>query len=58
MPENPHQETILAVYSMLRGFLNAMDAQDPTCSDLFICEAARESAQLGNLGQIAAKIGR
>jgi hypothetical protein len=57
--ESEHQkEVFLASYSLLRGFLNAMDAQESKCSNLFMCEAAQEAAKIGQIGQIVAKVGR
>ena len=47
---------MLASYNMLRGFLNAMDAQNIDCANYFICEAASESAKLGQFGQVMAKV--
>ena len=32
------REAALACYSMLRGFLNTMDAESPDCSKRFMCE--------------------
>ena len=32
------REAAFACYSMLRGFLNAMDAESSDCSKRFICE--------------------
>lgn len=52
-----NQEAILASYSIFRGFLNAMDAQDPTCSQFFICEGSQEAAKLGWIGRSLAKVG-
>ena len=41
---------------MLRGFLNALDAHDKTCSNFFICQAAQESSRAGQFGQLLAKV--
>ena len=41
---------------MLRGFLNALDAHDKTCSNFFICQAAQESSKAGQFGQLLAKV--
>ena len=35
------REAALACYSMLRGFMNAMDAESPECSKRFICEVVK-----------------
>ena len=53
-----NQEAILASYSIFRGFLNAMDAEDSTCSQYFICEGSQEAAKLGWIGRSLAKVGR
>merc|ERR1740122_653974 len=50
------EEVMLASYSMLRGFLNALDAHDKTCSNFFICQAAQESSKAGQFGQLLAKV--
>ena len=50
------KEVMLASYSMLRGFLNALDAHDKTCSNFFICQAAQESSKAGQFGQLLAKV--
>ena len=55
---NQGKTAILASYSMFRGFLNAMDAQDPTCSRFFMCEASKEASKLGPVGKILAKVAR
>ena len=50
------QEVMEASYSMLRGFLNALDAQDKICSNFFVCEAAEEASKLGLIGKMLAKV--
>ena len=53
-----NQEAILASYSIFRGFLNAMDAEDSICSQFFICEGSHEAAKLGWIGTSLAKVAR
>jgi hypothetical protein len=43
---------------MLRGFLNAMDADDEDCAGKFLCEGAIEAAGRGELGMIIAEVAR
>ena len=45
-----NQEVVFASYSLFRGFLNAMDAEDSMCSRFFICEATKETSKLGWIG--------
>ena len=52
------REGALASYSMFRGFLNAMDAETPACSKLFICEAAVQASKRGQTGFLVAKAAR
>ena len=54
--EDHKKETIFASYSMLRGFLNTLDAQDQICSNYFICQASREASKVGHVGQLLAKV--
>ena len=56
MNDDHKKEVMLASYSMLRGFLNALDAHDKTCSNFFICQAAQESSKAGQFGQLLAKV--
>ena len=53
-----NQEGVLASYSLFRGFLNAMDAEDSICSQFFICEGSHEAAKLGWIGTSLAKVAR
>ena len=53
-----NQEVVFASYSLFRGFLNAMDAEDSMCSRFVICEAAKEASKLGWIGTSLAKVGR
>jgi len=53
---NQKNETILASYSMLRGFLNALDAHDQVCSNYFMCQAAFNASKMGDIGLNLAKI--
>ena len=58
-PNSDHgKEAMLASYSLFRGFLNAMDAEDPSCSRLFMCEASQEASRIGVIGKTLAKVGR
>lgn len=50
------KEVLEASYSMLRGFLNALDAHDKNCSNYFVCEAAQEAAKLGAVGKTLAGV--
>ena len=50
------QEVVQACYTLLRGFLNAMDAYDNDCSNFFTCEATKEASKLGKIGQVLAKV--
>jgi len=52
-----NQEVVLASYSLFRGFLNALDAENSTCSQFIICEASKEAAKLGWIGKSLAKVG-
>lgn len=47
-----------ASYSLLRGFLNALAADDAECAKRFLCEGAEEAAAAGPLGQVVATVGR
>ncbi len=45
---------------MLRGFLNAMDAANEDCGQMFLCEAAEAAAKRGDVGHavgVAARYG-
>ena len=53
-----NQEVVLASYSLFRGFLNALNAENSTCSQFIICEASKEAAKLGWIGKSLAKVGR
>ena len=53
-----NQEGVLASYSLFRGFLNAVDAEDSTCSQFFICEGSYEAAKFGWTGTSLAKVAR
>lgn len=55
---NHGKTAVMASYSMFRGFLNAMDAEDPNCSRLFMCEASKEASKLGSIGKTLAKVAR
>ena len=52
------RQAMLASYSMFRGFLNALDADNPACSALFMCEAAVEAARRGQTGYTVSKAAR
>ena len=56
MDKDHKKEVMLASYSMLRGFMNAMDAHDQICSNFYICQAAKESSKTGQVGKILAKV--
>ena len=53
---NQKSEAIQASYTLLRGFLNAMDAYDNVCSNFFICEAAHQASKSGKIGKTLAKV--
>ncbi|MPC16822.1 uncharacterized protein LOC123499706 [Portunus trituberculatus] len=50
------QEAASASYSLLRGFLNALTAQDQECANKFVCEGAEEAAAAGPLGEVVARV--
>ncbi|CAL4106420.1 unnamed protein product, partial [Meganyctiphanes norvegica] len=52
------QEAGVACYSMYRGYLNALAVEDdsPDCAKRFLCEAAEEAAQAGQLGKMIANV--
>lgn len=52
------QEAASASYSLLRGFLNALAAQDQECANKFVCEGAEEAAAAGPLGEVVARVAR
>merc|ERR1712008_418608 len=54
--EDRKKEAMFASYSMLRGFMNALDAKDQICSNFFICQAAQESRKIGEVGKNLAKV--
>ncbi|XP_076061554.1 uncharacterized protein LOC143037305 [Oratosquilla oratoria] len=43
-------------YSMLRGFMNTLAAQDTNCAMKFLCEGAQEAATAGPLGEVIAEV--
>nr|XP_027230154.1 uncharacterized protein LOC113821830 [Penaeus vannamei] len=51
------QQATSACYSLLRGFLNALAAQDPECARRFLCEGAEEAAAAGPVGEVIASVG-
>ncbi|XP_023320981.1 uncharacterized protein LOC111695748 [Eurytemora carolleeae] len=59
--DNPQlKEGTLAAYSMFRGFLNSMENEEEnksSCAKLSMCEAAREAANLGEIGEVIARVG-
>ena len=74
MREHPQvREACLSIYSMLRGFLNAMSAMEVAhdnnnsnfmlgssedCAELFFCEGALEAAKRGEVGRVVAEVSR
>ncbi|XP_063866316.1 uncharacterized protein LOC135103678 isoform X1 [Scylla paramamosain] len=50
------QEAASASYSLLRGFLNALAAQDQECANKFVCEGAEEAAAAGPLGEVVSRV--
>ncbi|XP_063866318.1 uncharacterized protein LOC135103678 isoform X2 [Scylla paramamosain] len=52
------QEAASASYSLLRGFLNALAAQDQECANKFVCEGAEEAAAAGPLGEVVSRVAR
>ncbi|XP_042887299.1 uncharacterized protein LOC122263061 [Penaeus japonicus] len=51
------QQATSACYSLLRGFLNTLAAQDPECAKRFLCEGAEEAASAGPVGEVIASVG-
>ncbi|XP_047488984.1 uncharacterized protein LOC125039225 [Penaeus chinensis] len=51
------QQATSACYSLLRGFLNTLAAQDAECARRFLCEGAEEAASAGPVGEVIASVG-
>ncbi|KAK7072004.1 hypothetical protein SK128_020726 [Halocaridina rubra] len=45
-----------ACYSLLRGFLNALAAENSECANRFMCEGAEEASTAGPIGEVIANV--
>lgn len=50
------QQATSACYSLLRGFLNSLAAEDGECAKRFMCEGAEEAATAGPIGEVIANV--